>query len=161
MKTARGGLFRSDGRMRGSYVYMLMCSQGEKIHIKVGQSDDPIARLQQIRVGCPFIPKILATAEVATRPLALELEGLLHAAFRLWHVHGEWFTFEPADKPLFNEAWREVFSCFSDKSRPLFWSQLSVRALIKQGQQNRNFLRRQWARKGSAFHDFARHSSGS
>lgn len=147
--------------MRGSFVYMLMCGEKEKIYIKVGQTCRPARRLEELRVGCPFVPKIYATAGTPGRELAQKLERELHGAFEEWHSHGEWFSFTDADKERFNQAWQLVFERSASPSWPLVWTKLAVKPLMQLAQQRRHFHQRKWAKNGLAYQDFTRHLQSS
>lgn len=156
MTVFSANLYSREGRIRGSYVYMLMCGGKEKIFIKVGQTCRPTRRLEELRVGCPFVPRIFATAGTPGRALAQKLERELHSAFEEWHSHGEWFAFTDADKERFNSAWQLVFERSSSVSWPLVWTKLAVRPIIQMAEQRRNLYRKKWATRGRAYQDFTR-----
>lgn len=59
--------------------------------VKIGWSENPDERLKQLQTGCPGKAVIEATVPGADR----EMERALHAAFRPWRTHGEWFELSP------------------------------------------------------------------
>lgn len=122
--------FRSTGRMRGCYVYLLMCPDGATIHLKAGMSDDPLARLREILVGCPIPASLLAVTELANRRTAYQAERELHRTFAAWHTTGEWFRLTFADKAAFNAAWKLALSGFSSAAWPIHWTKLNVAELV-------------------------------
>lgn len=146
--------FTPDGRLRGSYVYMLLCPDAETIYVKVGRSASPLARLSHLRTACPVEPQIIALVEVSTRGRAGQLELALHAAFDQWRTNGEWFRFTQQDRPQFTAAWRPVLEQYGDASRRLAWRKYSVRELVKDGKRRQGFIRFQFRQRGKAFRDF-------
>jgi hypothetical protein len=132
MQAVNVSTFHANGRIQGSYVYMLMClGDGDRYHIKVGMSDKPMDRFFGILTSLPFEPVIFAIAELPTRKMACAVETELHTAFERWHAAREWFEFFPADKASFNEAWQGVFRSYSKPSWKVTWTQLSASALLK------------------------------
>jgi Meiotically Up-regulated Gene 113 (MUG113) protein len=158
MKSAAAAIFHPNGRIRGSYVYMLMCQNSDGIHIKVGLSNDPLKRLASLMTACPIPPGILATAELPNRKKALNFEQELHCILAPWRGVGEWFLFDESDKAEFNASIQRAAAHFSSASWPIRWQKHSVPALIAIGRQRRSGFR--WARrqKGRAYADFSRDS---
>lgn len=146
--------FNPDGRMRGSFVYLVLCGEAEKIYVKVGRSSNPFQRLTELRVGCPLVPEIMATVEVANVNRAKRLESHLHAAFKAWRSHGEWFLLSRVDKADFNAVLFGVLRNHSDPSRQLRVRRYSVPKLIRDGQRRRAYMQSRFARAGLAFRDF-------
>lgn len=147
MSVYSADLFTAEGRLRGSYVYMLLCQDLEAIYIKVGRSASPLARLNDLRTSCPIAPEIIAIVEVSTRKRAGELELALHAAFDQWRTNGEWFRFSAEERPQFNDAWKPILQRFSHSSRKLSWQKYSVPAIINSSRERRGFLRISFANK--------------
>lgn len=139
MKLAQTPSHRSDGRLRGSYVYLLLCYEAPTIHVKAGRSDDPVKRLQGVLITCPIEPGLLATCELPSRTVAARAEAALHRAFRPWHTRGEWFRFEPNDREVFNAAWRGALAEFASPSWPVRWTKLSLRPLLAQSRSTQRF----------------------
>lgn len=141
MQAVNVSTFHANGRMQGSYVYMLMClSGGDRYHIKVGMSDKPLDRFFGILTSLPFEPVIFAIAEVPTRKIACAVETELHTAFDKWHSAREWFEFAPSDKAEFNAAWKAVFCAFSSPSWKVKWTQLSAPALLKKARRRKAYI---------------------
>jgi hypothetical protein len=155
MKLQVGGLQR-DGRPRGYYVYLLLCQIDGLIHVKVGRSDDPVERLNELLVGCPVEPGILAVCSLPTSKMAWRAEAELHCVLEPWHTHGEWFSFKPEDRSAFNLAWRAALLHFASPSWPMKWTKLSVRPLLAYGRSRLGFFRARRRRAGRAFQDFQR-----
>lgn len=152
MKLTRLPAFRPDGRLRGAYVYLLLCREGDAIFAKAGRAQDPISRARDLLVGCPLAPGVLAVAELPSRPLALRAENALHRALERWHARGEWYRFGQADRAAFNDAWRAALAEFASPSWPIRWTKLSMPALIRYGNSASSFrlmLQRRSACPGS------------
>ena len=155
MSLVRPGL-KSDGRTRGTYVYLLLCQLSDTIYLKAGHSRDPVRRLKQIVVTCPTEPQLLAVAELPTHTRALEAERALHLAFKPWHTRGEWFAFELQHKELFNAAWRSALREFVTPSWPISWTKMAVKPILAQSRSARGLVRRSHGRRGRAYRDFKR-----
>jgi hypothetical protein len=145
--------FNSDGRMTGCYVYMLMCADSEHIHIKVGLSQDPLARALALRNGNPLEPETMAYVELPSRYSAMRLERELHEALAKWRTVGEWFRFVEDDKSAFNVAWKSVFEKFSSPSRKLEWTKINVPELVKQAEARSVLAKKRFRRCGPAYRD--------
>lgn len=120
-----------DGRLRGSYVYLLLFDEHGYVYAKVGSADDPIKQLLALLVGCPFEPVILAAASLPNRAIACKVEGALHRAFEQWHLRGEWFRFQLEDRERFNASWKLAVAEFATPSWPIRWTQLNAEELLK------------------------------
>lgn len=151
------GLYRPDGRIRGTFVYMLLCHDGGPLYVKVGITDTPHQRLLALRNGCPVKPKIFAMMETPSRRRAATIERALHAAFDEWRIHGEWFVMSFADRAVFNERWRRVVGQYALPNWPARWTQIPVEPVIAHGQQQRRWFAKKIRRRGKAFRDFSRH----
>lgn len=150
MQAVNVSAFHANGRMQGSYVYLLMCEQDGRYHIKVGMSDRPLDRFFGILTSLPFEPVVLALAEVPTRKIACSVETELHSVFQEWHATREWFEFDPADKPRFNAAWQSVFRSYSSPSWRIKWTQLSAQALLKKARKRKGYIQSRAVRHGVA-----------
>lgn len=148
MHTVSVGQYKADGRIQGSYVYMLMCEGSGRFHIKVGMSDNPSKRLFGILTSLPFDPIVLATAELPTRKIACAVETELHTAFEEWHATREWFEFDTADKARFNLAWQSVFRSYSTPSWKVKWTQLSVQSLLKKARKRKSYIQPRAVKRG-------------
>lgn len=138
--------FHADGRMRGCFVYMLLCQEDGPIYIKVGKTVSPSARLQQLKTGCPFVPRIFAVAEVGSKGRQSRVEFDLHVAFKAWHSHGEWFAVNEADRARFNAAWKPVLSRYSDAAWHLKWQQFDVGQLDQEAKRKKRFAQHNFMR---------------
>lgn len=147
---------RPNGRIRGAYVYLLLCESENKIHVKAGRSIDPIKRLDALLTGCPLIPGILAVCELPTRAQCADAELALHTAFDAWHTRGEWFCFAPADKGGFNFAWRIALAKFETSMWRPRWTKINVQSLLAQARKRRDFSQHKFSTGGAAFRDFSR-----
>jgi hypothetical protein len=150
--------FHADGRLRGSYVYLLMCQDLKHIHVKVGESKQPGDRLRRLMVGCPLDPGLLAVCELPSKRVAQTVEAELHEAFDQWRTHGEWFRFTLEDKPAFNDAWRPVLQRRSTENWPLHWTKMPVKQLLDHAQKRRDVYRARFMQKPMAYRDFDRDS---
>lgn len=155
-----GLLFDQDGRRRGTYVYLLLCADNDLIHIKVGQSVSPLARLHQLKVGCPLPPKYLAFVHVGPKGLALTIEKAIHKNLKRWASHGEWFAVSPSEKAPFNAAIQDVLRGYRSDSKPLSIEQIPLTQLLKEAKQRQQLARIMYKRRGRAFQDFKNSSKG-
>lgn len=150
--------YDTDGRLVGSYVYLLLCQDGGPIYVKAGISSDPLKRLQGLRSGCPVTPRQFYTMKRPSRRNALRIECALHMAFGPWLVHGEWFKVPAEDKPVFNAAMRSAIAPHTMTGYPAEWTRIAVKPLAQLAASRRQYFRSRWARMGVAFHDFHQHS---
>ncbi len=142
-------LFTSDGRLRGSYVYMLLCQIEECIHIKIGRSCTLRARLTEVPEA-----QVISLAEVVSLRQARRLSTELHDALARWHLCLEWFTVLPSERGEFNAAWRPVIDAHSTASRRIHWRNYSLLALRSAAQEHAREQQRRFMRRGRGFQDF-------
>jgi hypothetical protein len=145
----------SNGRIRGSYIYMLMCQDGDPIYIKIGMSDAPLRRLEELRTSCAVTPRVLSFAAVPSRSIASALEVDMHAVMAPWHTTGEWYLFDPTDKHEFNDSWKRVFQKYAKPSWPLKWDKVAVESIQKRAASRKRLFQHRWATRGLAYQDFA------
>jgi hypothetical protein len=157
MSRFSANLYTPDGRLRGSYVYMLLCQIAGPIHIKVGRSSNPFARLESLRMACPVIPQALSVAEVHSHKKAVIIERELHAALKRWHSHLEWFVVEPAEKTDFNAAWKPILDFHSNANRRIHWNHFSVPKLIADARKRAQLRGRNFMCRGKAYRDYTKH----
>lgn len=146
-----------NGRMSGSFCYMILCEVSGFIYIKIGHSSDPFRRLTEIRTGCPLEPKICAYCHVFSKDMAVSIERELHAELKAWRSRGEWFVFPAVDKEQFNTGWKKVFARHAAKSWPLRWQKASARQLQRLSNQRRAWAQNRFRERGFAYQDFAKH----
>lgn len=159
MSVGNLGLYRPDGRLRGSFVYMLLCRDKEgPVYVKAGITDKPDDRLLALRLGCPVTPRQFHTMEVMSRRKARNVERDLHQAFRRWAAHGEWFRISMDDRQQFNEAWRGVLALHAVPGWPARWERVPVQPLVEMKQRASRFRLRCMARRGGAYLDVSRES---
>lgn len=151
------GLYRSDGRLKGSYVYMLLCRDDGPIYVKVGVTDDLYGRLRSLRNGCPVTPRRFCTMEFPSRRKALRAERALHTSFKRWRLHGEWFMVEIAEKQSFNEAWKAGLIGHTSQDWPSRWDQVAVEPIVAAADRRRRYKASKIMRRGKEFHDACRH----
>ena len=157
MGIGRVQLYRCDGRILGSFCYMVLCHGDGSIYLKIGHSREPIVRLNQIRTGCPLEPRILAYCHLPSHEHAVRVEAALHTALDKWRIRGEWFSFKPLDKKAFNDSLNSVLTAFAKPSWPLKWVKLSARALMRQAAAKKGYYYLQYRRRGKAYQDFVKH----
>lgn len=124
------GGYAINGRIDGSYVYMLLCSDGGPIYVKVGISDVPTSRLMTLVNGSPVTAQIFAHANVYSRKLARVVEVALHRKMAKWRQQGEWFRLEQSDRDEFNGYWKEIFATHSKPHWPIKWVQTEVGPIV-------------------------------
>ena len=156
MSIGNFGLYRQDGRLRGSYVYMLLCRDDGPIYVKVGITDRPDSRLLALRLGCPVVPRQFCTMEVVSRRKARAIEIDLHAAFGQWAAHGEWFKVDMSHKTEFNEAWKQVLARHTMAGWPAAWSRVAVQPVIEAKHRAQKYRLKVLLRRGPAYRDFTR-----
>ena len=148
--------FGVDGRIRGSYVYMLLCRDDDgPAYIKIGVSDSPLQRFQHLCCNCGVTPRVFSVVNLRTRKAAFSLERNLLKKYALWKTKGEWIKVEVSDKKQFNEIWQAVFAKHAEKGRPLRWNQLSVATLLAQAKERGRRWQQNYATRGTAYRDFA------
>lgn len=141
MSVCDAKLYRTDGTWHGSYVYLLLCRDGDgPIYAKIGISDSPLDRFASLRNNCAVEPRQFMYVHCRSRRLARTVESELHDAFKRWRVAGEWFKLDLAAKPEFNAGWREVFSRHN-KVLKLQWERINVRQYTLLCQRRRNYIR--------------------
>ena len=152
--------FNCDGRIRGSYVYLLLCRDDDgPIYVKTGISDSPLRRFSQLSNVCAVTPRRFMFVGVRSRVAAKKLERDLLDAFSKWKTKGEWAKLTTADKATFNKCWQDVFAAHAEKHWPLSWTQIPACNLIE-ATRRRRYLHFQKVRKrGKAYIDFERDST--
>ena len=147
------------GRTFGCYVYFFCCSATEDaghLYMKIGISERPIERLQEILTGCALEPLTYGAVHVYSRKLALIIENTLHLIFKGWRTNGEWFRFKAEEKDKFNSFRQLAFEKYRSDAWPMKLVLIDVKAI--QLAWKRRTFGRLWAgrRKGKAFMDFER-----
>lgn len=158
MQTPRWSPFVQEGRIAGSFVYLLLCRDENKIYIKVGNSIQPEQRFLTLRNGCPVTPRTLSVIHLPSRKLAQRLELSLHGAFSQWRVAGEWFSMVADDKQAFNEKLHTTLKAHSMPQWKLAIQKVPANTLVRMAQQRKDFWRHRYKRNGSAYRDFLKHS---
>lgn len=153
-------LYNTDGLIRGSYVYMLLCRDGNgPVYVKVGVTDHPDQRLESLRRGCPVTPLQFHSMSIPNRRRALFIERRLHRALREWRQHGEWFIVPMDHKPRFNDAIKSALANLPSKWRqPLQWSRIAVQPLVRLAQRRHFAYIEMVRRRGQSFQDFQKDS---
>jgi hypothetical protein len=82
---------------RPTYLYVIGAPGSTTV--KIGMTNDPDKRLQQIQCMCPIKLHL-----IWARPAPYQLERALHRHFAAQRSHGEWFTFEEDPLPLIQAA---------------------------------------------------------
>jgi hypothetical protein len=160
MQTFTSHFLRSDGRIRGCYVYMLLCEEEQRIYVKIGSSVDPIKRLKQLTTGCPLQPEVLAVVELPGKQRANNLEHALHLALEQWRSSGEWFKFQQSDRQVFNDIWRPILQTHSSPGWRLAWTKVSIPELRQEYERQRALSLKKSRQCGGAYRDFRRHNRG-
>jgi|SRR5579859_3170539 len=132
MKPLLSTTHRPNGRIRGTFVYLVLCEERGIIFVKVGIADEPIKRLRAIATGCPLDVGVLAYVELPNRAAAFQAERELHIQFQQWRTRGEWFRFKKKDKKPFNTRLRMVLAHWERPSWQMKWTKLDAVALLRQ-----------------------------
>lgn len=139
----------------GSFVYALTCVENGRAIIKLGVSDNPLKRLDQLRQQIPFKARTFAMLPMSSRKLAFRMERLLLHNFKPWRTRGEWMQFAPEDKANFNRVVRAVYSdVLQSRDINPHWTKIDVRAVDRQKQATRKIMQRRYAKMGMAQRDF-------
>ena len=152
-------MYRPDGRLRGAFVYMLLCRDDGPIYAKVGISCNPYQRLMSLRLGCPVKPRRFCSFEVHSRRKAQIVESDLHRALSKWAAHGEWFKVSLDEKREFNDALKPVLARHDEPAWPCEWNQVAVQNIVEYGERRKRYVQRQWRMRGPAYQDFMRESA--
>lgn len=154
--------FRRSGRIRGCFVYMLFCGEGDGAsYVKVGMTEKPEQRLDALRTAVPMKTEMFATVELPGRRVARIVERELHQALAQWGSRGEWFKVTKDDRLAFQQAWKRVFVRHERPNWPLRWSSVDMPAYERWQAQRRQAFQRQYKRRGRAYRDFLQSSRGS
>jgi hypothetical protein len=148
--------FNPEGRVVGSFVYLLLCWDETRIYIKVGHSIQPEKRFHTLRNGCPVTPRTFSVIAVPGTEIAKALEADLHASFAKWRVAGEWFSLSVADKAEFNAKLREAMKAHARPAYPLKITKVPAKLMIQLAQQRLAYWRQRFKRRGAAYRDFVR-----
>jgi hypothetical protein len=150
-------MYTQEGRMRGHYVYMLLCQDaGGSIYIKMGISSNPISRLRALRSGCPVSPKSFAYFETYSVRVSRRIEADLHKSFAKWNAHLEWFAFLEADKAEFNAVLNAVLAHHAVPGKPFVWNRVSVKELVRISKRNQRYAQLLFATSGKSYQDFTK-----
>lgn len=76
------------------HVYVI--SAGPKIQ-KIGVSSDPMGRLRELQISCPFRLRLISAFEVKDLPTAFRLEEQVHLELQEFNTSGEWFSVTPEE----------------------------------------------------------------
>ena len=84
--------------MRPGYVYLIAFDEGEdgfSSPVKVGIAHDPISRLYDLQVACPFVLGLVDKWEFPSIHVARRREQLFHEYHDDFRLQGEWFDVTP------------------------------------------------------------------
>lgn len=97
----RSRLRRVPPAREGGYVYVAGLSS-EDSYYKIGYSNDPASRVDQLSTGTPYDTELVLAAGPYERPR--EVESRLHDRFGDRHFNGEWFELREEDLAWIREA---------------------------------------------------------
>jgi hypothetical protein len=149
-------VYGSTGRLHGHYIYALQCSDPERFLIKIGISVNPLARMDQIRTGCPLTPELLATMHFISKEDAVVAESMFHVDLAKFRLHGEWFAIPKCDRTSFNVTTAKVRGQLARPTWPLRWVKINAGELIAAKKQTQGFIVKRLARRGLAYRDALR-----
>lgn len=88
-------LYDGNGRFAAGrcYVYFLMAPNDGWMYVKIGRSYDPVERLGELQVGCPFRITKAAKVQCLSVKQSQKVEKALHKQFCPENTNGEWFRF--------------------------------------------------------------------
>ncbi len=144
------GLYDDEGRIRGAYIYLLLCRDGDgPVYVKVGMSTDPTKRLHSLRLGCPVTPRQFLTIRRPSSATALKVERALHSGLQRWVSSGEWYCVPIDEKPEFNAAIQSVLARHKQSGYPNKWEKVAVQPLVKEAAERKKTYQRHFARAPS------------
>lgn len=147
--------FDSDGRIRGAYIYLLLCRDGDgPVYVKVGMTSNPTRRLHQLRLGCPVTPHQFCTMRQPSEKKARRAETALHRALGRWRSSGEWYRVPISEKAEFNATMQETLRAHRKTGFPTAWEKIAVQPLVKLAAENLKAAQRAWASGSQARRDF-------
>jgi hypothetical protein len=149
MTIERAHLYTIDGRLRGSYVYMVLWRFDAFIHVKLGRSCSPFEGLKRWTEA-----HVISVAEVPTLRTAARLEACLREIFIPWQTDLECFSVRFEEWPTFKAAWRPVLAEMSTPSRRIHWRNYSVQAIASDATRRRRERQRTFMRRPLAYQDF-------
>lgn len=151
--------FVQEGRIAGSFVYMLLCRDEDRIYIKIGHSIQPEKRFNSLRNGCPVTPRSFSVIHVPSKTIANRLEQDLHCVFEHWRVSGEWFAMSAEDKQEFNARLHHTLKLYSKPLWRLRIQKVAAKTLIDIATRRQAYWRARFKRGGKAYRDFVKQSA--
>jgi hypothetical protein len=125
-------LYDTEGRLRGAYIYMLLCRDDDgPVYVKIGMTEHPDQRLSALRTGCPVTPHQFCTIRRSSRARAYRTEAGLHSALNRWKSSGEWYRVPVSEKDEFNAVLREALASHSQRGYSNTWERVPVQPLIR------------------------------
>lgn len=77
---------------KSSSVYLARCvDTSGNTYLKVGKANDPIKRLANLQVGCPFQVSGLTFFKLKNADQAFLAERKIHRGLKAYWLRGEWF----------------------------------------------------------------------
>jgi hypothetical protein len=149
MTIERAGLYTIDGRLRGSYVYMVLWRIDVRIQVKLGRSSSPFAGLKRWTEA-----HVICIAEVPTLHTAVRLEAQLREVFIPWRADPECFSVRVVEWPTFKAAWRPVLDAMSSPSRRIHWRNYSVQAIATDAIRRRRERQRTFMQRPLTYQDY-------
>lgn len=146
---------RVNGKLCGSFVYMLLCQDAPgPVYVKVGLTDTPKRRLLALRAGCPVSPRQFLFCELRSRYRASVVERALLRAMKPWRAHGEWFHVPIEDKAKFNAAWGPAFAACYEPPWPMKWQRIAAKPFFREAEIRRREFLREYRSRGNSYRDF-------
>lgn len=79
-----------------NYCYLVVCTDRGEAFIKVGITDDPDRRLNELRTGCPFTVRDRYLCQAPSRESAFGLEQDILRRYSGLQTNGEWLRMPEA-----------------------------------------------------------------
>src|SRR5210317_522262 len=73
------------------YVYIIQCGDMKDAPIKIGFSNNPEYRAENLQTGCPYRLRVTTKIPMENRAEAEKLEKYLHGRLNNHRMVGEWF----------------------------------------------------------------------
>lgn len=129
------GMYDCNGRFAATrtYIYMFMARDGDgPMYVKFGRSDDPVRRVTNVQVGCPFRIVKAGMVKCLSIEQAKKVESALHVEFSQWSTSGEWFRFDWTLQEVREEVNARVGMVLNSHIREFAFEQIDLEHAARQ-----------------------------
>lgn len=112
------------------FVYAFFFENGDKVHVKVGQSTKPYRRLSDIVCGCPFQVSQAVFCHAGSKSEARTFEERVKLRLSDRRTRGEWYVFDRDDGKEFSSIIKVVFA--ESTGRKLKWTPIDLEKFYRE-----------------------------